>query len=204
MKTILLAFLVSLAAAVAEEPLKLPDFSTLDGKLYKDVTVKSSDALGIKIMHSTGFARLKFDVLPDDLKKRFGYDPVEAKSAEEYDEKRRKNEIAAATDKNARERFKVEARKALTNVQGRVLQVLPDRIILTDAKSLSEDRYLTRLPDSAACIICDTSKIVDGESINDEVYYAGSWSYTAAFGGSRKINCYVKGVEPFIDYLTHR
>jgi hypothetical protein len=85
MKRLLLALLL-VGAAFADEPVAKLAELTADGKVYKDVIVTSVDALGIKITHSSGFARLSFDVLSDDLKERFGYDKTRAADAKTADD----------------------------------------------------------------------------------------------------------------------
>ncbi len=100
MKTLLLALLV-MGAAFADEPLAKLAELTADGKVYKDVTVTSVDALGIKIMHSSGFARLSFDVLSEDLKERFGYDKTRAADAKTADDLAKLKAENQAADKRA-------------------------------------------------------------------------------------------------------
>ena len=65
-------------AALPAEPLKFDTLTTTDGKTYQKVEVVSQDAIGIKINHDGGIARLAFEKLPEELQKHFGYDPAKA------------------------------------------------------------------------------------------------------------------------------
>jgi hypothetical protein len=77
--------LVVLFAGVAwaVEPLKLPmDLGTLktrDGKVLEGAKIVGHDAVGVKVIHSSGTARLTFDRLPPGLAARFPRDPDAAK-----------------------------------------------------------------------------------------------------------------------------
>jgi hypothetical protein len=73
------AALLGLAVAtLPAEPVKFDSIKTTDGKTYQKVEVVSQDAIGIKIKHEGGIARLGFDKLPEELQTRFGYDPAKA------------------------------------------------------------------------------------------------------------------------------
>lgn len=77
--------LVVLSAGVAwaVEPLKLPmDVGTLktrDGKVLEGAKIVGHDAVGVKVIHSSGTARLTYDRLPRELAARFPRDPDAAK-----------------------------------------------------------------------------------------------------------------------------
>ena len=84
------ACLILLAAcASAVEPVVLPlDVGTLtmrDGKVYESVKVIGQDAVGVKISHAGGTARIPFEKLPKDLAARFPRDHAAAKEQLEKD-----------------------------------------------------------------------------------------------------------------------
>ena len=84
MKLSFLGFVVLFAGvAWAVEPLKLPmDVGTLktrDGKVLEGAKIIGHDAVGVKVIHSSGTARLAFDRLPAELAARFPRDPNAAK-----------------------------------------------------------------------------------------------------------------------------
>jgi len=47
------------------------DFKTIDGKLYKDVTISRVEADGIVLKTKTGISKLYFVELPRDVQERF-------------------------------------------------------------------------------------------------------------------------------------
>jgi len=79
MKVVVLLFLWSAGVCLSAEPVTLPldlgTFKTLDNKVYEETKVVGSDAVGIKIMHAGGTARISFDRLPLDLKAKFDVTP---------------------------------------------------------------------------------------------------------------------------------
>jgi len=54
------------------------DFKTDDGKEYKDATVTRVEADGIVVKTKRGISKLYFTELPEDVQKRFHYDPGKA------------------------------------------------------------------------------------------------------------------------------
>lgn len=57
--------------------------ATLDGKVYEKAVVKRVDADRIFILYAEGASTLDFTILPQDLQKKYGYDPVKALEARE-------------------------------------------------------------------------------------------------------------------------
>src|SRR5205823_7374882 len=50
------------------------DFKTIDGKEYKNVTVKRVEPDGIVLSSKSGISKLYFTELPKETQERFGYD----------------------------------------------------------------------------------------------------------------------------------
>jgi hypothetical protein len=57
------------------------DFRTIDGKEYKNVTVRRVEPDGIVLITSAGISKVYFTELPKDVQERFHYDPEKAASA---------------------------------------------------------------------------------------------------------------------------
>jgi hypothetical protein len=71
----LLALLVSGGVLPAE------DWTTSDGKIYRDVIVVKTEPDAVTIIHRDGGALVPLVKLPADLQKRFHYDPIAAQEA---------------------------------------------------------------------------------------------------------------------------
>lgn len=69
-------FLACVASAAAGEILE--SLRTLNGKEYLKVEILSHDAVGLRIRYDSGTARIPFVNLPEDIRKRYGYDPAKA------------------------------------------------------------------------------------------------------------------------------
>jgi hypothetical protein len=72
-----LAILVALSASIA----LADDFKTIDGKEYKNATVRRVETDGIVVKTNRGISKLYFTELPKDLQERFHYDPEKAAAA---------------------------------------------------------------------------------------------------------------------------
>ena len=90
-----IAWLLLATAAAAVEPVKLPlDVGTLktrDGKVFQDAKITGQDAVGVKILHAGGVARVEYARLPKDLAERF---PRDREAAKEQLAKEAKDEAA--------------------------------------------------------------------------------------------------------------
>jgi hypothetical protein len=58
------------------------DFTTNNGKEYKNATVTQVEADGIVVRTKVGISKLYFTELPEDVQKRFHYDPGKAAAAQ--------------------------------------------------------------------------------------------------------------------------
>jgi hypothetical protein len=62
-------------------PVLAEDWTTTDGKTYKDVMVVKIEADAVTIIDNDGGALVPLATLSPELQKRFNYDPVKAKAA---------------------------------------------------------------------------------------------------------------------------
>src|SRR6266705_6369197 len=58
--------------------IRADDFKTIDGKEYKNVTVRRVEPDGIVLITSAGISKVYFTELPKVFQVRFGYDPQRA------------------------------------------------------------------------------------------------------------------------------
>ena len=79
-----LSLLCVVGSALAAEPVKLPlelgTLKTRDGRVFDRAKVVAQDAVGIKILHEAGSARIAHDRLPEDVASRFTFDRSAAKA----------------------------------------------------------------------------------------------------------------------------
>jgi hypothetical protein len=73
-----LVLLVLLAFGVS---LRAEDWTTIGGTVYRDVKVLKTEPDAVTIIYRDGGALIPLKLLPDDLQKRFHYDPSKARAA---------------------------------------------------------------------------------------------------------------------------
>lgn len=114
MKFLLLGVSILLCAgAVAESvkfPLEVGTLKTRDGKVLEDAKILGKDAVGVRVMHAGGTARISFDRLPKDLAARF---PKDRAAAKEQLAKEARKEVAhdRAVDRSLQKRAMKEVGK---------------------------------------------------------------------------------------------
>jgi hypothetical protein len=54
------------------------DIVTSDGVTYKDARVTRNDPSSVEIVHRSGIATVSLATLPEEMQKKYGYDPVKA------------------------------------------------------------------------------------------------------------------------------
>lgn len=144
----LIAWLLLAATATAIEPVKLPlDVGTLktrDGKIFEGAKVTGHDAVGVKIIHSGGVARVEYARLPKDLAERF---PRDREAAKEQLDKEAKDE--AANDRTMIK--KVPATKSGTSQQAKGgVEKAPELTGDPEARISALEAYVRRLEDGIA------------------------------------------------------
>jgi hypothetical protein len=95
-----LAILAALSTSIA-----LPDdFKTVDGKEYKNVKVSRVEPDGIVITFSGGIVKLPFIELPEDVRKKYGYD-LQAAATYTAEGNQKQAELAAQRKGDEQRRF---------------------------------------------------------------------------------------------------
>lgn len=54
------------------------DITTLDGKVYKNAKISEANPAGIVVEYQDGVCQIPFTNLPDDIQKKYSYDPAKA------------------------------------------------------------------------------------------------------------------------------
>ena len=132
-------FLLLAAWANAAEPVQLPlEVGTLtmrDGKVYENAKVIGQDAVGVKITHAGGTARIPFEKLPKALSDRFPRDNAAAK-------KQREAEAKAET---AHDKAVAKADVEEAGEKNTPLENLPDAAGDNHAKITALEAYVRRM-----------------------------------------------------------
>jgi len=58
------------------------DLTTLDGTTYRDVKVTRVEADGLAITHASGAGKIEFLNLPEEVRKKYAYDPAKSEAAQ--------------------------------------------------------------------------------------------------------------------------
>lgn len=81
----------------------MPMLVTSDGAKYEKVEIREVTAVGMQIRHSNGFKRIPFEVLPDDLKDYYQFDPDQKEDALALEAKAHSQHLAAVKVAGAQE-----------------------------------------------------------------------------------------------------
>jgi hypothetical protein len=226
-----LAILAALSASIA----LADDFKTIDGKEYKDVTVTRIEPDGIVLKGNAGIWKILLVELPKDVQERFHYDPAAAKAftAQQQqaqaaakasnDAAARQQQAEASTkaaadaalaEKNRRFKEKIaQLHGNLVNLQGKVLQVLKNGILVTDAHFLvwefTADGELDpvrtgkkdRIPfNDVVYLEANPNKFYDGDSVDEPAFEYGSFVYVTPAGIQKKIRAFTLSLDHGVEY----
>jgi hypothetical protein len=91
------------------------DWSTNDGRVYKDVKIVKQDAIAVSILDSDGQVEVPLSSLPADLQKRLGYDPEKAAALAKE---------RADQERGFREKWAESCREELAKLKGLISEAL--------------------------------------------------------------------------------
>jgi hypothetical protein len=151
--TIAILVTLSVSLAVAD------DFKTASGKEYKDATVTHVEPDGIVVKTKTGISKLYFAELPQEVQRRFNYDPQQAaafsaaeasnyaatqnQQQKQMDGIQRQQATAAQNLANAGE---TQARvNAIFGLEGRYTQIQSEEAVAHQRIHEMRRQHLTRL-----------------------------------------------------------
>lgn len=101
------------ATSAVAAPVEMAKLVTRDGREYQKVTIVGHDAIGIKIHHAGGMARLPFERLSDELQKKYQFDAAKAEQQKQAELQR----IAEHEKAVAVQTQKVEIKRKVQVVQ---------------------------------------------------------------------------------------
>jgi hypothetical protein len=183
-----------LAPASMAEDEKIPELRTSDGKVFQNVTVTKIEADSIRIMHETGVAKIQFELIPDELKKKYN---MSIESVEVYRKKLREQQ-----SKQQREtKLSDFVWKKVIKLEGEVLQVLDGGVLVNDALFMKvgvEGAKFEKIPVSPVFVECDSSKYVDGYKFDEYVFYDGNFTYGNVQGAKKTIVAFTTNRDKFL------
>jgi hypothetical protein len=135
------------------------DFKTLSGKEYKDATVSRIEPDGIVVKTKSGLSKLYFTELPNEVQRRFNYDPQRAaafaaaeaanyaatqnQQQKQVDEAQRQQ---AAAGQNVANVGEIQATvNAIHGLQGRLAQIQSEKALVQEQINQMRRWHLTRL-----------------------------------------------------------
>jgi hypothetical protein len=143
--------------ALAVLPARADDFKTNNSKEYKNAIVTQVDADGIVVRTKTGISKLYFTELPEDVQKRYHYDPekaaayavqaaaaqrVTAQQAEEYNKQQQQQK-----QQQAEQATKQQNIQALQNAYQELLQAEEMLLVqigqIKNAQEMARRRWYT-------------------------------------------------------------
>jgi hypothetical protein len=150
------------------------DWTTTDGKIYKNIKVVKVEVDAVTILDEDGGARIPLAILPPDLQKRFNYDSVAAKKQVEAENAEQNQENVLNANK--------------LRLLGNIFQIVPEGIIVkayfinyTESASIPQDERI-RAYQEGVFIACDTTGLIEGQQWKGIVWKIGTHSYTSAAG----------------------
>lgn len=176
---------------------------------YTNVTVTKVTPDSISIIHQNGTTRIPFEKLPEDVRRDLGM------SDETVEAHRQKLEDDAIRQEEQREMRKLEeaaSQLLFSRVSGRILQVLDEGALLTDAKQwmgmMKKDSYFDateyatvtlhsayQLPVGICYLQCSTAGLVDGQDLSRVVAAAGRYSYVNALNVQKTVAAFTTDLE---------
>ena len=160
----------------------------LEGKRYTGVKVKTVEDNAILIFHSKGTASLSFDILPEPIKIKFGYDPVAAAAAKKAEEKKqaalRANAMAEAAAREEQERKKQEMARLLEDaiyIRFKITQVIDEGLLIWNLND-SKTELLKVDPDQF--------DVADGEIYTAWVVSSGTFDYESIIGVDKRVRAW--------------
>ncbi|WP_043588957.1 hypothetical protein [Geminisphaera colitermitum] len=202
--------------AVVPAASERPDITLLDGRVLKSARIITSTPAAAVVKHEGGVTTVEWHLMPDALQKQYGYDPEVAKTHEKETQAR----VRASREKEQAKADLEECRKLAHAGTLEVLQVVPGGILAkgvvyygppkttqaiqsakgkgigldshkmvtytwTETETMRESRWVDRI-----FVECDTSGLVDGQSVNKLLWPDGIYSYTNTLGAGMTIPRY--------------
>jgi hypothetical protein len=186
MKTILALLLA--ACGIAQAQINFT-FTNLEGRVYSNTTVTSTNAESIVVSWDTGLSRIYFTNLPESVQKRFHYDSANAAAFTAEKEAHNKllsgNMSKYVADARIRREFNDQKARILSTerqVSAEVFQIVKDGVLV---HLLVQGLYQ---PGTLAMLWqYPSAGLVDGQKLRLKFYSIGTYQYETVNGSSKTI-----------------
>jgi hypothetical protein len=131
------AFVALIFLALFGASLRAEDWTTSDGKVYRNVTVLKTEPDAVTILYRDGGALIPLANLPADLQKRFNYDPTKAKLAAD---------ARAKTDTQSAAALQIEMAQAKKLQDARQAKDKAEQKAIANRKKAEEAQDHNRMP----------------------------------------------------------
>ena len=178
------------------------DFTLVNGKQYKGVTVENVEPDGITVMTDSGIEKLYFVWLPKDVQQKYHYD---AQQATAYSA-----QSAQADQANLQQRQQEAASQAQQIAQSQANADLSRMMDKMRAEGIKADVIIRQVTDDGVLgdfegmdiFIPDIGKgLIDGGDWKGKIWPAGTYRYDSVDGGTRTIQCFTSSPEAAISRL---
>ncbi|MEM9235184.1 MAG: hypothetical protein AAGB14_00295 [Verrucomicrobiota bacterium] len=219
---VFLIFTLTSSFADDENRFSYEELTTLSGKTYERVTIRKVEPDGLRIMHSSGMAKISFEDLPEEVRKEHGYSEEEAAAYRKQQEEAERKARADLRSDEARRRLKKANRELLETVKnsaivakGKVIQnpgtgyvrasfnqkIIQTEMVVSGLSRKPKKKVIWGGGDSNA-IIYGLGNPVDGESWESVLYPAGTMTYETVLGAGTTVKRYATTPERAIQLLS--
>ena len=222
MKTTI-AILIALACA----RLSAEDFTTVEGKKYEGVTISRVEPDGLMVVTDSGIAKIPFLLLPEDVQKKYGYDPKAAAEFSAGVAKAQRDSFArgqkALQDEQAKKTAEWNARER----EGRLaaaLNVLKESGIIRaiEVSQINDDGVLARVApalevsekvykrtgewqdEPVYIYLKNTKALIDGKTLGGHLYPVGRMQYTTVLAATKTVAAFAVSPEHALELIQSR
>lgn len=190
------------------------DITTTDGKRYENVSVSRVEPDGLVVVGESGILKLPFEILPQTLKEKHGYNPEKAAAFKQASQEALVASEKARREKLAKQKEIAEQLAKAKRVDARVLQVTDEGLLVDcdfDAgvvsslqsvgggggtyapESLRKPRK--QLPYVSGVVLLvghpKQASLVDRSRVDVDAYENGTYSYVDLRGANRTVKKFV-------------
>lgn len=188
-----------------DHPLRIAEMHLADGRIFSEVTVRKVNGDSVSVLHSTGATTIRFELLSPADAKTMGFSK---ESVAKTREDKQAKELVEAQENLESAMINAAADLYFMRIDGNVLQVFPNAVLLTRPQVWSGSyeswieptqnvrQYLAHMKKIETCLVyCDTTRIVDGNRFLGIVGEAGTYTYQNTLGSNNTVRAFTCDLE---------